>query len=223
MSTGRPTGSPNSVRASSSAWPSGRVRKRTAMSMSESARAVRTCDPNSHAASTPHRPSRFLRIAATASFSSTRQSQQIRLIQAELARQLLEDRQTGVVFRSVGGGLRSDDVAERRGRRGDAVEIESDHSGHEVVVAARTGRRVAQVEIAGVGLEVEEPDAREERGVTRERQTAFNAFGADAGVELTRGRRQVGEVVRACVGQTSVSPVRSGEPWSVAATPPMST
>jgi hypothetical protein len=101
-----------------------------------------------------------------------------------------------VILRSVGGDLRADDVAQRRGRRGDAVEIELDRSAQEVVVAGRTGRRVAQIEVAGIGLEVEERDTREERGVAGEREPAFNASGLDASVELTQGCGQGGARAR---------------------------
>jgi DNA invertase Pin-like site-specific DNA recombinase len=118
------------------------------------------------------------------------------LEEAGLPGQLFEDGEAGAILGSIRGGFRPDNVQQGRSGRHDAVQIESGHAADQLVVAVRPSGRKSQIDVASVGLEIQERAARKERSIASEGKAALDALGPDTSLELSQRGCQFLEVVR---------------------------
>src|SRR5947199_4082233 len=159
------------------------------------------------------------------------QSEATELVAAAAASGLLRlTRQQGAergegspVPRAIRRLLRANDIRERGDGDHQTAEIVLDDVGLQVVIAGGPGWHERNVEIAELRRQIDELHVVKEGCVTGERQPRGRVGTADPCIHRPQGG---GERVRFSErrdGQMSASPVRSGEPCSVAASPPIST
>jgi hypothetical protein len=142
---------------------------------------------------------------------------------ADLREELLQERQGPLVLRAVCRLLRTDNVLEGGYRYRDPLEGHRHRPCAEVSVAPGPRRCERKIQITEPGDEIEEVDAGEKRRIAGERKPLRQIGSANPGFISRRAEARASRFDESRAGQMSASKVIWGEPYNIAATPPITT